>query len=105
MDQSIKKVAVPAAQGHHITGGSKSGFYKIWIGEGWVKPVDLGCRGQSVIVAEVEAAILKRAEMVRAGQIPSSIRNAGAKTGAALRGKPLTPAAVEARSTRKSKRK
>jgi hypothetical protein len=102
---SVEPVSIPASRGFEITGGSKSDFYKTWIGEGWVKPVDLGCRGQSVIVAEVKAAVLKRTEMIRSGEIQPRVRNAGAKVGALLKGKPLSPKAVAARAARKSKRK
>jgi hypothetical protein len=75
-DQIIEPLAVPVAKGHLLVGGSQSSFYKIWIGEGWVKPVDLGGRGQSVIVEEVKAAMRKRAEAIRSGAIVPPIRSA-----------------------------
>jgi hypothetical protein len=74
-DQVIEPLAVPVSKGHQLVGGSQSSFYKIWIGEGWVKPVDLGGRGQSVIVEEVKAAMIKRAEAIRSGEIVPPIRS------------------------------
>jgi hypothetical protein len=78
-DQTIEPLAVPITKGHQLVGGSQSSFYKTWIGEGWVKPVDLGGRGQCVIVAEVKAAMLKRAEAIRSGEIVPPIRSARGK--------------------------
>jgi hypothetical protein len=78
-DQIIEPLAVPVAKGHLLVGGSQSSFYKIWIGEGWVKPVDLGGRGQSVIVDEVKAAMRRRADAIRCGEIIPPIRSARGK--------------------------
>jgi hypothetical protein len=66
---AIDPLAVPVSQAHKLVGGSRSQFYKVWIGEGWVKPIDLGGRGESVIVREVEDAIRHRAEQIRSGTV------------------------------------
>lgn len=76
MNQAIEPIAVPISKGHLLVGCSQSSFYKIWIGEGWVKSVDLGGRGESVLVSEVRAAALKRAEAIRAGEIVPPVRSA-----------------------------
>lgn len=75
-DQAIEPIAVPISKGHLLVGCSQSSFYKIWIGEGWVRPVDLGGRGESVLVSEVREAALKRAEAIRAGNIIPPVRSA-----------------------------
>jgi hypothetical protein len=78
-DQTIEPIAIPISKAHLMVGCSQSTFYKFWIGEGLVKPVDLGGRGQSVIVDEVKAAMLKRAEAIRSGAIVPPIRSARGK--------------------------
>lgn len=78
-DQISEPFAVPLSKGHLLVGVSKSCFYAKWIGEGWIKPVDLGGRGQSVIVEEVKAAMQKRAEAIRSGEIIPPIRSARGK--------------------------
>lgn len=75
----VEPIAVPLSKGHELVGVSQSSFYKIWIGEGWVEPVDLGGRGQSLLVAEVRAAAIKRAEAIRSGAIVPPIRSARGK--------------------------
>jgi hypothetical protein len=75
----IEPLAVPVAKAHLLIGCSQSTFYKIWIHEGWVAPVDLGGRGRSVIVDELRAAMQKRAEAIRAGAIVPPIRSARGK--------------------------
>ena len=75
-EQIIEPLAVPLSKGHLLVGCSSSAFYKTWLGEGWVKSVDLGGRGESVIVEEVKAAMRKRAEAIRTGKIIPPIRSA-----------------------------
>jgi hypothetical protein len=81
-DQITEPLAVPVSKGHLLVGVSQSSFYAKWIGEGWVMPVDLGGRGQSVIVDEVRAAMRKRAEGIRSGAIVPPIRSARGKKAA-----------------------
>jgi hypothetical protein len=81
-DQIIEPLAVPLSKGHLLVGCSQSAFYDKWIGEGWIKPVDLGGRGRSVIVEEVKAAMHKRAEAIRSGAIIPPIRTARGRTAA-----------------------
>jgi hypothetical protein len=82
-DQTIEPIAVPLSKGHLLVGCSQSSFYKTWIGEGWVQPVDLGGRGESVIIDEVRAAMRKRADAIRSGTIVPPIRSARGKKQAA----------------------
>ncbi|MGO9717256.1 MAG: hypothetical protein ACLPV2_09815 [Steroidobacteraceae bacterium] len=83
-DQKIEPLAVPLSKGHLLVGVSQSSFYAKWIGEGWVKPVDLGGRGQSVLVEEVRAAMRKRAEAIRSGEIVPPIRSARGRSKASV---------------------
>jgi hypothetical protein len=92
---TIEPLAVPVAKAHLLVGCSQSTFYKIWVGEGWISPVDLGGRGQSVIVDEVREAMRKRAEAIRAGAIVPPIRSARGKIG--KEPKPLTDSEGEVR--------
>jgi hypothetical protein len=71
----INPIAMPLMRAHELVGCSRTNFKKIFVDEGWVKPVDMGARGLSVIVAEVEDAVRKRAAMIRSGEIVPPIRN------------------------------
>lgn len=76
----IKPITVPLMNAHHLVGsGSRTQFKKVFVDSGLVKPVDMGARGLSVIVAEVEDAVRKRAAMIRSGEIVPPIRSSRGK--------------------------
>jgi hypothetical protein len=72
-----KPISIPLVRAHELLGsGSRTQFKKIFVDSGLVTPVDLGGRGLSVIVAELEAAVQKRAEAIRSGEIIPPVRSA-----------------------------
>jgi hypothetical protein len=77
-DTPLAPIAVPVSQAHKLVGGSRSQFYKVWIAQGWIKPIDLGGRGASVIVDEVKQAVRNRAEQIRSGAVTPPKRSARA---------------------------
>jgi hypothetical protein len=78
----VKPIAIPLMHAHQLVGCARTQFKKIFVDEGWVKPVDMGARGLSVIVAEVEEAVRKRAAMIRSGEIVPPIRSSRGKRAA-----------------------
>jgi hypothetical protein len=79
MTEQIKPaepVAIPLVRAHELVGCSRTQFAKIWVESGLIQPVDLGGRGRSVILAELQAAIKKRTEAIRSGEIVPPIRSA-----------------------------
>ncbi len=56
-----KPLAVSQAQAAKLVGISRSQFWKEYIRTGRVKALDLGARGTSVLVSDLEAAIAQRA--------------------------------------------
>jgi hypothetical protein len=95
-------IAVNIPRAAELIGISKAQFHKVWINTGRIQAVDLGARGRAIIVADLRVAVARRvAEQV---DTPAPARNAGAKTGATLKGKPLSPKALAARSARKRTR-
>ncbi len=80
MSESLKPITVPLMNAHELVGsGSRTQFKKVFVDTGLVKPIDMGARGLSVIVAEVEAAVLKRAEDIRSGKLVAPVRNSRGK--------------------------
>jgi hypothetical protein len=77
--EQIKPIAIPLQDAHQLVGCARTQFKKIFVDEGWVKPVDMGARGLSVIVAEVEEAVRKRAAMIRSGEIVPPVRSSRGK--------------------------
>jgi hypothetical protein len=76
----IRPLTVPLVSAHELVGsGSRTQFKKVFVDSGLVKPVDMGARGLSVIVAEVEDAVRKRAEMIRSGALIAPIRSSRGK--------------------------
>jgi hypothetical protein len=74
---AIKRLTMPLVEAHELVGsGSRTQFKKIFVDSGLVKPVDMGARGLSVIIAEVEDAVRKRADMIRSGELVPPIRTA-----------------------------
>lgn len=73
-------LTVPLQNAHELLGsGSRSQFRKTFVDTGLVVPVDMGARGLSVLVDEVRAAVRKRADMIRSGEIVPPIRSARGK--------------------------
>jgi hypothetical protein len=76
MIEQIKPITVPLARAHELLGsGTRTQFKKVFVDTGLIQPVDMGGRGLSVIVSELEAAVLKRAEAIRTGSLVPPIRN------------------------------
>jgi hypothetical protein len=75
----VKPIAIPLMQAHLLVGSSRTQFKKIFVDGGLIDPVDMGARGLSVIVAEVEEAVRKRAAMIRSGEIIPPIRSSRGK--------------------------
>lgn len=83
MIDQIKPLTVPLVSAHQLLGsGSRTQFKKMFVDTGLVEPVDMGARGLSVIVAEVEEAVVKRAAMIRSGEIVPPIRSSRGKRAA-----------------------
>jgi hypothetical protein len=79
----IKPISIPLVRAHELVGaGSRTQFKKIFVDTGLVEPVDMGARGLSVLVAEVEDAVRKRAAMIRSGEIVPPIRSSRGKKAA-----------------------
>jgi predicted DNA-binding transcriptional regulator AlpA len=79
----VKPIAIPLMQAHQLVGCSRTQFKKIFVDEHLIKPVDMGARGLSVIVTEVEEAVRKRTAMIRSGEIVPPIRSSRGKRAAA----------------------
>jgi hypothetical protein len=79
----IKPIAIPLMQAHQLVGCSRTQFKKIFVDGDLIEPVDMGARGLSVIVAEVEEAVRKRAAMIRSGEIVPPVRSSRGKRAAA----------------------
>jgi hypothetical protein len=77
--EQVKPIAIPLMQAHQLIGCSRTQFKKIFVDGKLVEPVDMGARGLSVIVAEVEEAVRKRAAMIRSGEIVQEIRSSRGK--------------------------
>jgi hypothetical protein len=75
----VKPIAIPLMQAHQLVGCSRTQFKKIFVDGDLIEPVDMGARGLSVIVAEVEDAVRKRAAMIRSGEIIPPIRSSRGK--------------------------
>ena len=75
-----KPLSVPLARAHEVVGGiSRTQFAKVYVHSGEVEPVDLGARGLSVFVDELEAAVRRRAEKIRSGELVPPIRSSRGK--------------------------
>lgn len=85
MIEQVKPISIPLMRAHELVGCSRTQFKKIFVDGGLIDPVDMGARGLSVIVAEVEVAIHKRAEAIRSGAIVPPIRSSRGKRQAAAR--------------------
>jgi hypothetical protein len=84
IDQIKPPLTVSLTKAHEFLGaGSRTQFKKTWVDSGLVKPVDMGGRGLSIIVAELEEAVRKRAEMIRSGELVPPIRSSRGKKAAA----------------------
>jgi hypothetical protein len=77
--EQIKPIAIPLMQAHQLVGCSRTQFKKIFVDGDLIVPIDLGGRGLSIIVAEVEDAVLKRAAMIRSGELVPPIRSSRGK--------------------------
>ena len=82
MIDQVKPIAIPLMQAHELVGCSRTQFKKIFVDGGLIQPADMGARGLSVIVAEVEDAVRKRAAMIRSGEIVPPIRSSRGKRAA-----------------------
>lgn len=83
MIDHVKPIAIPLTNAHALVGCSRTQFKKIFVDGGLIEPVDMGARGLSVLVAEVEDAVRKRAGMIRSGEIVPPIRCSRGKRRAA----------------------
>jgi hypothetical protein len=81
--ETVKRITIPLNEAHQLVGSSRTQFKKIFVDGGLIDPVDMGARGLSVIVAEVEEAVRKRAAMIRSGEIVPPIRSSRGKRAAA----------------------
>ncbi len=79
MIDQLKPIAIPLMRAHQLVGSSRTQIKKIFVDGGLVDPVDMGARGLSVIVSEVEEAVRKRAAMIRSGEIVPPIRSSRRK--------------------------
>jgi predicted DNA-binding transcriptional regulator AlpA len=61
---TVEKLAVSIPEAAQIVGVSRARFYKLWVHEGLITPVDLGARGNSVILDDLRAALQKRREVI-----------------------------------------
>lgn len=75
MNTQLKPIAIPLARAHELVGCSRTQFSKVWVDGGLVKPLDMGGRGLSVLLSELETAIEKRAAAIRSGELVPPIRS------------------------------
>jgi hypothetical protein len=76
--ESPKKIADTVARCADMLNLGTSTFRREYIQTGLVKPVDLGGRGLSIILAELHSAVARRAAEQRADPSKKKLRNAGA---------------------------
>jgi predicted DNA-binding transcriptional regulator AlpA len=61
----VERIALSIPEAAQRVGISRAKFYKTWVGGGLVKTVDLGARGQSVLIKELDAAVERHVQQQR----------------------------------------
>ena len=88
----MEPIAVSCRRAAELIGCSRPSFYKHWIALGWIQTVDLGARGQCVLIEDLKAAVQKRKEDQASGALVPP------KRAGRPRGSPPTPRKVTGRA-------
>jgi hypothetical protein len=101
MGEPIKPFAILMTNAHEHAHISRTQFIKLYVKTGLIKPVDLGARGLSVVLAELEAVLAQRVADIRAGKIVPPVRTSRAvgSTGRRGPGRPRKPRKEPTRAT------